>query len=112
MFQDRFAALVADGTKRQTIRAVARCAVGDTLSLRRWTGKPYRSKQETLRQAVCTAVRAVTISHFDAAIDGRPTSGQHIAVCDGFCDWEDMRDWFERTHGLPFRGALIEWGVL
>jgi hypothetical protein len=55
MFQDRFSELVRDGSKRQTIRkGLPRCKPGDTMSLRRWTGKPYRSKQEELRVAVCT----------------------------------------------------------
>jgi hypothetical protein len=49
MFQDRFADKVRDGRKLHTIRKTARCKVGDTLSLRRWSGTPYRSKQELLR---------------------------------------------------------------
>jgi hypothetical protein len=61
MFQDRFAELVRGGDKCQTIRWSARCRPGDVLSLRRWTGKPYRSKQETLREAVCTAVSPVAM---------------------------------------------------
>lgn len=109
MFQDRFAEKVRDGSKPHTIRKTARCKPGDVLSLRRWTGKPYRSKQETIREAVCTAVRAVTIWPFDVTVDGRLVPAQHLAVQDGFRDWEEMRDWFETVHGLPFVGWIIEW---
>ena len=109
LFQDRFSCKVRDGSKPHTIRRTARCKPGDVLSLRRWTGKPYRSKQETLREAVCTAVHAVTIFPFDVTVDGRRVPGQHLAVKDGFRDWEEMREWFENVHGLPFVGWLIEW---
>lgn len=109
LFQDRFADKVRDGSKTHTIRKTARCKPGDVLSLRRWTGKPYRSEQETLREAVCTAVHAVTIFPFDVTVDGQRVPGQHLAVKDGFRDWDEMREWFENVHGLPFVGWLIEW---
>jgi hypothetical protein len=109
MFQDRFAAKVADGAKRQTIRKTARCKVGDTLSLRRWSGKPYRSKQAVLREAVVERVREVEINHYDVFVDEERFPGQHLAVLDGFKDFEEMRDWFSTVHGLPFRGQLIQW---
>jgi hypothetical protein len=109
MFQDRFAALVAKGTKRQTIRKTARCKVGDTLSLRRWSGKPYRSKQAVLREAVVERVRDVEINHYDVFVDNERFPGQHLAALDGFKDFEEMRDWFSTVHGLPFRGQLIQW---
>jgi protein gp37 len=32
-----------------------------------------------------------------------------LAVADGFSCWEEMRDWFLATHGLPFTGQLIHW---
>ena len=32
-----------------------------------------------------------------------------IAKADGFGSWEEMLDWFEKTHGLPFEGLLIRW---
>jgi len=109
LFQERFAPLVAAGTKRQTIRKTARCKAGDSLSLRRWSGKAYRSKQELLRTAVCTAVKPVRIAFHDAYVCGVKEDGQHLAALDGFNDWAEMRDWFEAVHGLPFSGWLIEW---
>ena len=113
LFQDRFAPLVAGGSKRQTIRKTARCKVGDWLSLRRWTGKAYRSKQEVLRTDVCTAVDQVTIARDAVYLCNKAKyPNRHLdrlAIRDGFKDWAEMRDWFEAVHGLPFSGWLIEW---
>jgi hypothetical protein len=30
-------------------------------------------------------------------------------VADGFSCWEEMRQWFQHQHGLPFSGVLIRW---
>jgi hypothetical protein len=103
LFQDRFAELVRAGTKRQTIRARARCKPGDELSLRRWTGKPYRSKQEILRSGErCNAVLGVLIEE-----DTIPDND--FAQADGFKDWGELLDWFRKTHGLPFEGECVRW---
>ena len=110
LFQDRFAGKVRDGSKPHTIRKTARCKPGDTLSLRRWTGKPYRSKQEVLREAVCAAVTPVEINRFGADLgDVFVHCPDTLARHDGFTGWPEMREWFERTHGLPFHGFVIEW---
>jgi hypothetical protein len=109
LFQERFAPLVAAGSKRQTIRKTARCKVGDWVSLRRWTGKAYRSKQEVLRTDVCTAVMPVRIEWHAAYVGVVQVPGRDLAVQDGFKDWAEMRAWFEAVHGLPFLGWLIEW---
>jgi len=109
LFQDQFAEKVREGSKRQTIRQTARCKVGDWVSLRRWTGKPYRSKQEVLRTDVCTAVMPVRVDYGVASVGGVVVDGQDLAALDGFKDCEEMRDWFGATHGLPFLGWLIEW---
>jgi hypothetical protein len=109
LFQERFAPLVAAGSKRQTIRQTARCKVGDWVSLRRWTGKPYRSKQEVLRTDVCTRVMPVRVDPDVLFLDGIKMRQNFFARRDGFKDWAEMREWFEAVHGLPFLGWLIEW---
>ena len=116
LFQNRFAGKVRDGSKPQTIRRTARCQLGDTLSLRRWTGKPRRSKQETLRTEICQSVSPVIIGYGpDRA--GISVNGvlctmpecEALATADGFACVADMLDWFDETHGLPFVGVLIRW---
>lgn len=119
-FQPRFAPLVADATKLQTIRPPRKrpIRVGDRLSLRRWTGEPYRSKQEVLREAVCTRISAVLIipgefePHvcIDNLILTDPTA-ERFARDDGFEDLADLIAWFSDTHALPFTGTLIGWAV-
>jgi len=108
LFQDRFAGGVKAGTKRQTIRAKARCKPGDELSLRRWTGKPYRSKQEILRAGeTCRAVEPVVIPRRED--DLSPGDAEAMAHADGFACWADMQAWFLHTHGLPFHGEIVKW---
>ena len=111
LFQSRFAELVRSGTKKQTIRKRANCKPGDVLSLRTWIGKARQkgSYQEVLLESVCTEVLPTIITACGVEVDGVLTPAQHIAVADGFRDWEGMRDWFECTHGLPFTGELIRW---
>jgi hypothetical protein len=113
LFQDRFAGKVRDGSKCQTIRRAARCKPGDTLSLRRWTGKPYRSKQETLRETVCTAVFPVEIRD-ELGIEWIRVNRVYVnrarfARADGFACSTDMLAWFDGEHGLPFAGEVIMW---
>jgi hypothetical protein len=111
MFQPQFVELVKSGIKTQTIRKSARCKKGDLLSLRRWTGKAYRSKQEVILEAVCKWVLPVEITNSGIIVDGQQDveSDDELAKWDGFTDFADMRSWFERTHGLPFSGYVIEW---
>jgi hypothetical protein len=109
LFQDRFAELVRMGLKTSTIRKTARCKPGDTLSLRRWTGKAYRSPQEELVCVTCMDVRPIRLTSDSAILDGQELCPDTIATHDGFANWADMRDWFLRVHGLPFEGVFIQW---
>lgn len=117
MFQERFAGKVRDGSKPHTMRKTARCRPGDVLSLRRWTGKPYRSKQETLRTETCLRVEPVHMENvrgrgFSVWVQGIGLmlhQIEHLALADGFDSYEDMVAWFLHTHGLPWDGFLIRW---
>lgn len=115
LFQPSFADQVERGIKKQTIRAAPKRmpAIGDHISLRAWTGKPYRSKQRILRESQITQVSTVAI-HADSYSlrAGTFTSlpfRNHFARKDGFKDWDDMITWFQQTHKLPFTGILIQW---
>ena len=115
LFQPKFADLVGSGVKRQTIRKAARCKVGDTLSLRRWTGKPYRSKQQIIMSATCTGVTKVIVEEHDLIFPDQPNSAtsyedmNRFARLDGFRDFVELVGWLERTHGIPFHGEVIQW---
>lgn len=118
MFQERFVSKVLDGSKTQTIRAKSKrvVRVGDTLSLRKWCGKPYRSKQVILRAALCTGVDRLTIDRCGdirlGNIGGDVLLARYaeaMAKKDGFENLDAMLDWFRTAHGLPFEGVLIQW---
>lgn len=115
LFKAQFAPKVLSGEKCQTIRPTPKRMPkrGDTLSLRIWTGKPYRSKQKVLKTVVVTGVQNISIQLFDTMIiDGwrLPRFNQDVfARADGFIDADDMRLWFGATHSLPFDGIVIYW---
>lgn len=112
LFQKRFAPLVASGQKTQTIRKTAWCRPGDMLSLREWTGKPYRSKQRVLSEVVCKEIHRIDITGQAMFLDGFGLCLERkdkLATADGFVSWTDMREWFDTNHGLPFEGYLITW---
>ncbi len=116
MFKPRFAPLVKSGAKRQTIRPVPKRMpkVGETISCREWSGKPYHSKQRVLREATITEVHGVSVDIVGIWFGSNWQGAHHLLDAfsrdDGFENWDDMRDWFLRTHGLPFEGILIRWG--
>jgi hypothetical protein len=103
LFQPQFHEAVLTGTKRQTIRPPRKRPIrpGDRLSLRAWTGAPYRSKQRELRQAICECVERIEI--------GEDFADNAEAARDGFPSASAMRDWFRAQHGLPFVGDRIAW---
>lgn len=123
MFKPRFAALVEAGTKLQTVRPKPNRMpqAGDTISLRCWTGLPYRSKQRVLREAEIERVAEIVIAadgvlpitvrplrEDSRAMSYWPTPDD-FARADGFADWPEMREWFAQTHGLPFAGIVLFW---
>jgi hypothetical protein len=125
-FKDQFAPLVREGIKNQTVRPVPKRPqdipkAGDVISLRRWTGKPYRSKQEVLRESIVTAVQPVRIHEGGAGSRCHPWSEwidwAHVedlndfAKADGFASFEEMRAWFTEQHGLPFEGMTTYWAT-
>ncbi len=115
LFQPRFARLVEAGKKRQTIRGVRKrpIRVGDKVSLREWTGLPYRSKQRILGESQIKLLWPIEILE-DGIIACRNiwfsrAAREGVARDDGFADFAEMIEWFRKTHGLPFTGILIKW---
>lgn|SRR6185295_7714726 len=108
MFKPQFAPLVEAGTKCQTVRPTPKRMpkAGDKISLRMWTGKPYRSQQRVLRESVITAVEPFDL---DAMRLWKESDRDAFARADGFGDWPEMLQWFIKTHGYPFVGVTIKW---
>lgn len=127
MVKHRFVELVRSRRKRHTIRPVPKRVprVGDLLALREWSGRPYRSPQLHVLDTVIIDVGVVRIQTDGVAmtapngsllraagaqglwLDG--VDADRFARDDGFQDWSEMRDWFEREHALPFDGIIIYW---
>ena len=116
-FQKQFAPDVDSGKKRQTIRAKRknRPQVGQTAYL--YTGMRTAACRK-LREGTIWMVQNIMIGHKGCLInydkdDEFPINEQYeldmFARADGFESWEAMRDWFNKTHGLPFKGDLIKW---
>jgi len=113
MFQPQFADLVASGQKMQTIRPIRKkfpVTVGEKLSLRKWSNKPYRSKQIELCQVTCRFT-----CHLRIDLDGitwpcQPVMPIQLLVQqDGFATFAAMQAWLQKAYGLPFNGVLIQW---
>lgn len=125
MFQPRFARLVEQGLKRQTIRAKRRnpIQVGDILSLREWMGEPYASVQKILGSETCKEIHIVEAGSVTALpeedgvyvtwfVDGEPIPKAGLdafAQADGFKNYIEMFNWFLLSHKFPFKGTLIKW---
>lgn len=117
MFKPQFAELVKSGQKRQTIRPMPKRMpkAGNLESWRQWKGRPYRPGQIELAQVRLTSVQVIHIDHQGAFIGG-PLSGQLIseedqdnfAIADGFKNFGELLFWFDKQHGLPFKGILIK----
>lgn len=133
MFQPRFARLVESGAKLTTIRGESHnpkyppevilykgrpIAPGDTLDLREWPGRPYATKHRKIRMEICESVERIILDRdeFDSMEIGGvfqdQTPREAVARGDGFADFLTMMEWFDKTHGLPFRGVLIRWKLL
>lgn len=116
MCKPRFIDKIKDGIKVTTMRVNARCLVGDVLSIRVWEGRPYRSKQREIYRTEVRDVARVMVTPMgvwlgDFIYEEGPEL-EKIAAWEGFENWEEMRAFFEETHGLPFRGEMISWRAI
>lgn len=120
MFKPQFSGMVERGEKLQTVRPTPKRMPkpGDKISLRAWSDKPYRSKQKLLNEGIITRVTRIEITNDGVTLLPETNMAATLrvqvprgsfAIADGFSCWEEMRQWFERQHGLPFDGVLISW---
>ena len=140
MFQNRFVPRVISGEKHHAIRGLRKgdrqIKAGDELSLRYWSGLPYRSKQVLMHDVVCCKSSEIILTDGDdvEADVGLPqgnvmihdNSDPHVNIegvrlddeqaetlahQDGFGSFAEMLDWHRNASGLPKVGRLIEWLV-
>ena len=119
-FQARFADLVESGDKRQTIRALRKDGrdpkPGDTLYL--YTGMRTKACRKLLEAECLMAVPILLergprigsrMTLFDAPPEIEDETENEIAQRDGFRWPDDLYNFFQQAHGLPFKGLLIRW---
>lgn len=126
-FKPEFVFAIDGGSKRRTIRRVRKTGnpePGKPLQL--YTGMRTLSC-ELIRNVTCTRVRPVTIDHMGVQLGdsnliagdcpaylGSPDPEKYdgdFARADGFDNFSDMLDFFDKQYGLPFEGQLIEWSL-
>lgn len=118
-FKKQFAPRVEDGTKRQSIRAGNRFKVGDDVHL--YTGMRTKACRRLRPVVKCASAEKFEIritkagvkSYVSFRIGGKKYEDIHrmrlLAQADGFSGLTDMLMFFDKTHGLPFKGQLIKW---
>lgn len=109
--------------KNQTIRSGNRIVEGDSISIRVWKDKPYRSKQIPLfnRDIKVKKTYKILMDYYGFKIEGSfgksftfsnkenyPELFQ-IAQNDGL-HFTDFLDWFGIGNGSSFEGQIICWG--
>ncbi|HEY1599688.1 MAG TPA: hypothetical protein VGG64_08810 [Pirellulales bacterium] len=117
LFERRFWQPVVSGEKVHSIRRTRKRPIvpGESLSLRAWEGRPYRSRMRVLCEETCIAVRECWIDRSGIVIDqqrfGEPDELDAFARSDGFASWEHMKLYRDFFYRLPFAGDLIQWGA-
>ncbi len=116
MFQPQFEPMILSGRKLHTVRPPRKrpLRIGQGLSLRVWTGLPYRSKQREFARAIVEGVDRIRITKTSISRNGRRLNYYEqgeLAWKDGFRSLMDFRFWFENTHGFPCDGELIWFAV-
>ena len=103
---------IISGAKRQTIRAVRKRAIaaGDKLYLY-WKQQSPKDC-EKLGEATCTSVKPIKISYGAVYCNIPIASLESFAIADGFDNWDDLVQYFEKNYGLPFEGVLIQWNAI
>ena len=112
--QKQFTPKVESGEKRQTIRAPRKYPIKPREILHIYTGLRTKACRKLLT-TICKSVDDINI--YETGIefnnDGIKLVYKYcldnFAIADGFNDYEDMLNWFKKTHELPFKGQLIKW---
>jgi hypothetical protein len=114
VFKDK----IISGAKRQTIRGVRKNPIKEGETLYLWW-KQRSPEREKLGEAICTRAREIWIctDGYDFPDDqyslvDHPSLLNDFAIADGFNNWQELVEFFDTAHGLPFEGVLIEWDDL
>ena len=108
VFKDK----ILSGAKRQTIRTIRKNPIKEGELLYMWW-KQRSPQREKLGEANCIRVTPIEINKSNFTLPyifGSTTAILNaFAIADGFDNWQQLIEFFENTHSLPFEGVLIEW---
>lgn len=112
-FKAQFAYMVASGAKCQTIRARRKRPIKEWDDLSFFTGMRTKQCRRLRANAVCVRALAIDIYPREVWIDNdkllSAASVDELALRDGFTGRKEFVAWFKQTHGLPFKGQIVEW---
>lgn len=119
-FQKQFAPAVEDGDKTQTIRAKRKDGRSPKMGQIAYLYTGLRTKAcRQIGEHLIESVHNVMLGHKGVIVNCDEWIGEYVinepveldmfARDDGFKNWPEMRDWFDKTYGLPFEGDLIKW---
>lgn len=113
---------ILDGTKTTTIRAPRKDGripvVGDTITFRKWIGRPYGagSTVENVRVVTVTSVRKISVFRngicWDVDIDRTSPSTEalrELAIGDGFEHITELVDYLTSDKQPEFSGFIYGW---
>ena len=115
VFKDK----IIGGSKRQTIRGIRKHPIKEGETLYMWW-KQRSPEREKLGEAKCISVKLIRLDDdsvrildpenlCNTTVYSTKEKLDRFAVSDGFNNWQELVEFFETTHGLPFKGVLIEW---
>lgn len=118
-FKARFAPLIADGSKTQTVRADRKRHARPSETLQLYTGMRTRVCR-LVATSTCVSVAPIRFDFTLGAVGELELPGQRLrhrsnldifARHDGFADWDDLRAFWAAAHpGMDqFEGVLIRW---
>lgn len=103
--------------KFHTIRAGNRIKLGETISLRYWTDKPYRSKQAEICKVKVISLWQFVVTESNYYVDGNQYTLPELTILaknDGL-EVSDFEEWFAmhpKKKGDVFKGQIICWSEL
>lgn len=108
VFKDK----ILDGSKRQTIRGIRKHPIKEGETLYLWWKQQSAAQCEKLGEAKCIKIAPIKLTKdgvFSPDISIRYYHIDLFAQDDGFNDYVEMAEYFDKHYGLPFEGVLIKW---
>lgn len=113
-FKAQFAAKVERLEKCQTIRANRKRHAKPGEPVQLYTGQRTMLCRKLVEpDPICVSVEPIEIGELNTVVlAGKQLNWKQVnelAIADGFASADEFVQFFQDTHGLPFKGVLIKW---